>query len=154
MATGPAPSRDTRRGLFLRRPKEKPPAALEARPGPSLGSLSTSLAQSIRPGVVNVATAAGPHHQRTTLIAAPRVIHFAQTHSTNARQIFRLEESMPALKNDKFKDYARYAEHCLDMVASTRDQELRRIQREMAAEWMRLADEIRRPLKLKQMQMG
>jgi len=30
---------------------------------------------------------------------------------------------MPALKNDKFKDYTRYAEHCLNMVASTRDQE-------------------------------
>src|SRR5580704_5837881 len=32
---------------------------------------------------------------------------------------------MPALKNDKFKDYTRYAECCLNMVASTRDQELR-----------------------------
>ena len=28
---------------------------------------------------------------------------------------------MTAPKNDKFKDYARYAEHCLNMVASTRD---------------------------------
>ena len=52
---------------------------------------------------------------------------------------------MPALKNDKFKDYTRYAEHCLNMVASTRDQELRCIQREMAAEWLRLADVVRRP---------
>jgi hypothetical protein len=34
----------------------------------------------------------------------------------------------------KFKDYTRYAEHCLNMVASTTDQELRCIQREMAAE--------------------
>jgi hypothetical protein len=59
-----------------------------------------------------------------------------------------------ALENDKFKDYARYAAHCLNTMASTRDQELRRIQREMAAEWMRLADEIRRPRKRKQMQMG
>ena len=66
----------------------------------------------------------------------------------------RLEESMPALKNDKFKDYTRYAEHCLNMVASTRDQELRCIQREMAAEWLRLADIVRRPRKSKQMQMG
>jgi hypothetical protein len=57
-------------------------------------------------------------------------------------------------KNDKFNDYARYAEHCY--------QELRRIQREMAAEWLRLADEIRRPpkswriapLKIRQMQLG
>ena len=67
-----------------------------------------------------------------------------------------------APKDDKFKDYARYAEHCLNMVASTSDQELRCIQHEMAAEWMRLADEIRRPrkswqirpLKSRQMQMG
>jgi len=56
---------------------------------------------------------------------------------------------MPALKNDKFKDYTRYAEHCLNMVASTRDQELRCIQREMAAEWLRLADVVRRPRKSK-----
>jgi hypothetical protein len=60
---------------------------------------------------------------------------------------------MPALKNDKFKDYTRYAEHCLNMVASTRDQELRCIQREMAAEWLRLADVVPRPRKSKQMQM-
>ena len=72
----------------------------------------------------------------------------------NARQIFRLEESMPALKNDKFREYTRYAEYCLNMVASTRDQELRCAQREMAAEWLRLADVVRRPRKFKQMQMG
>jgi hypothetical protein len=28
-------------------------------------------------------------------------------------------------KNDKFKDYTRYAEHCLNMVTGTADQELR-----------------------------
>ena len=56
-------------------------------------------------------------------------------------------------RNDKFKDYARYVEHCLSMMAATRDQELRCIQREMAAEWIRLADTIR-PRKSKQMQMG
>jgi len=59
-----------------------------------------------------------------------------------------------ALKNDKFKDYARYAEHCLNMVAATMDRESCSIQREMAAEWQRLADEMRRPRKRKQMQMG
>ena len=72
----------------------------------------------------------------------------------NARQIFRLEVSRPALKNDKFKDYTRYAEHCLNMVAGTADQESRCIQREMAAEWLRLADVVRRPRRSKQMQMG
>ena len=61
---------------------------------------------------------------------------------------------MPALKNDKFKDYTRYAEHCLNLVASTTDQKSRCIQREMAAEWLRLADVVRRPGKSKQMQMG
>jgi hypothetical protein len=61
---------------------------------------------------------------------------------------------MTAPKNDKFKNYARYAEHCLNMMASIRDQELRCIQREMAAEWLRLADIVRRPRKSKQIQMG
>ena len=50
-------------------------------------------------------------------------------------------------KNDKFKDYTRYAEHCLNMVAATTDQELRCAQREMAAEWLRLADVVRCPRK-------
>ena len=39
-------------------------------------------------------------------------------------------------KNDKFKDYTRYAEHCLNMVAATTDQELRSLRRDMAAEWL------------------
>ena len=50
-------------------------------------------------------------------------------------------------KNDKFKDYTRYAEHCLNMVAATTDQELRSLRRDMAAEWLRFADAIRRPRK-------
>ena len=53
---------------------------------------------------------------------------------------------MPALKNDKFREYTRYAEYCLNMVASTRDQELCCAQREMAAEWLRLADVVRHAL--------
>ena len=48
-------------------------------------------------------------------------------------------------KNDKFKDYTRYAEHCLNLVAETTDQESRSIRREMAAEWLTLANAIRRP---------
>jgi DNA primase len=50
-------------------------------------------------------------------------------------------------KNDKRKDYARYAAHCLDMVTTTKDQEARCINREMAAEWLKLADAILHPLK-------
>ena len=49
-------------------------------------------------------------------------------------------------KNDKYKDYARYAERCLNLVAATTDQESRSIQREMA-------EAIRRPRRFKQMQM-
>ncbi|MFZ0504483.1 MAG: hypothetical protein WAM44_12270, partial [Chthoniobacterales bacterium] len=53
------------------------------------------------------------------------------------------EESMPALKKDKFREYTRYAEYCTNMVAAITDQEARCVQREMAAEWLRLADAIR-----------
>jgi hypothetical protein len=85
-----------------------------------------------------------------------RCVPFCTDSSQHARQIRRLirqRRGMTVPKNDQFKDYARYAEHCLNMVTSTRDQELRCIQREMAAEWLRLADAIRRPRRLKQMQM-
>jgi hypothetical protein len=63
---------------------------------------------------------------------------------------------MTVLKNDTHKDYARYAEHCLNMVAVTTDQESRRIQREMADEWLRLADATRphNRRRFRQMQMG
>ena len=61
---------------------------------------------------------------------------------------------MTAPKDDKFKDYARYADHCLDMMTTTADQDLRSIHRDMAVEWLRLADEIRRPRKSWQIQMG
>ena len=57
-----------------------------------------------------------------------------------------------AVPNDKFKDYVRYAEHCLNMAAAPTDQESHRVHREMAAEWLRLADAIR-PRKSNQMQM-
>jgi hypothetical protein len=43
---------------------------------------------------------------------------------------------MAILNKDKYKEYARFASHCLDMVAVTGDQESRSIQREMAAEWL------------------
>jgi hypothetical protein len=54
-------------------------------------------------------------------------------------------------KNDKHKEYTRYAEHCLQMATLATDQDSRSIQREMAAEWLRLADAIRHPLKRQQM---
>jgi hypothetical protein len=43
-------------------------------------------------------------------------------------------------KPDKHKDYARYAEHCLAMAKIASDQSSRILLREMAAEWLRLAD--------------
>jgi len=49
---------------------------------------------------------------------------------------------MAVSKIVRHADYVRYAEHCLKMVTATKDQEARSIQREMAAEWLRLADEI------------
>jgi hypothetical protein len=97
---------------------------------------------------------------RVVALLSLKVFPFEQTHLDNARQILRLNRvvrwaiTMTVPKNDKFKDYARYAEHCLNMVAATRDQESRRIQREMAVEWLRLADTIRRPRRFKQMQKG
>ncbi len=54
---------------------------------------------------------------------------------------------MAAPKNDKHKDYARYAAHCLDMVPAAKYQNDQAINREMAAEWLRLADAIAHPLK-------
>ena len=46
--------------------------------------------------------------------------------------------------NDKYKDYAHYAAHCLYLETAATDPDSRAIQREMAAEWLKLADAIRR----------
>jgi hypothetical protein len=61
---------------------------------------------------------------------------------------------MAVPKNDKHKEYARYAAHCLNMVTAAKEQESRSIQGELAAEWLKLADAVRRPLKRRQMQTG
>jgi hypothetical protein len=49
-------------------------------------------------------------------------------------------------KNDKHKECARDANHCLEMVSVAGDQDARAIEREMTAEWFRLAETILRPL--------
>ena len=54
---------------------------------------------------------------------------------------------MAVPKSGKHKQYAQYAEHCLEMVPRAPSQEYRAIQREMAAEWIRLADFILQPPK-------
>ena len=60
---------------------------------------------------------------------------------------------MTGPENEKRKVYAHYAAHCLHMVTVAEDQDSRTIQREMAAEWLKLADDIRHPLKRTQTQM-
>ena len=57
-----------------------------------------------------------------------------------------------AIPNQR-KDYMRYAAHCLDMVPAATDQDARAIMREMAAEWLRLADSVRLRPRFRQMQM-
>ena len=54
---------------------------------------------------------------------------------------------MTGPKNAKHKLYAHYAAHCLHMVTTAKDQDSRAIQREMAAEWLKLADGIGQPSK-------
>jgi hypothetical protein len=54
---------------------------------------------------------------------------------------------MTISKSDKYKDYAHYAAHCLYLGTAASDPDSRAIQREMAAEWLKLADAIARPLK-------
>jgi len=61
---------------------------------------------------------------------------------------------MATPKNDKHKQYARYAGYCLNLVTAAKDQGSRAIQREMAAEWLKLAEDVRRASKPGQMQMG
>ena len=47
---------------------------------------------------------------------------------------------MAVPKNDTHRHYVRYAEYCLKMVPVAPDQKYRNVQREMAAEWLKLAD--------------
>jgi hypothetical protein len=86
-----------------------------------------------------------------------RAVNFDQTRPNNVHQSFwgvGHGGIMAVPKNDKHKEYARYAAHCLNMVTAAKEQESRSIQGEMAAEWLKLADAVRRPLKRRQMQTG
>jgi hypothetical protein len=47
---------------------------------------------------------------------------------------------MAVVKPTKPEEYQRYAEHCLDLVRIATSRKSRAIQREMAAEWFKLAD--------------
>ena len=47
---------------------------------------------------------------------------------------------MAVTKIGKHKDYVRYATHCLEITPEITDQDTRAINREMAAEWLKLAE--------------
>jgi hypothetical protein len=49
---------------------------------------------------------------------------------------------MATPNNDKHRQYANYAAHCLTMLATAGEADARDIQREMALEWIKLADAI------------
>jgi len=48
---------------------------------------------------------------------------------------------------NRYKDYVRYATHCLNVMPTIKGQDDRVINGQMAAEWLRLADAILHPLK-------
>ena len=50
-------------------------------------------------------------------------------------------------KNPTFRDYARYAMYCLEMVPTSPDQDIRDLNREMAVEWIRLAEAALHPVR-------
>jgi hypothetical protein len=80
-----------------------------------------------------------------------KLVNFAQTLVGGRPQIRckkrkQAGKIMGAPKNSKYIEYVRYAEHCLEMAPALTDQEYRTIQREMAAEWLKLADAIIHPL--------
>jgi hypothetical protein len=49
---------------------------------------------------------------------------------------------MAVTKDNKHKDYSRYANTCLEMAGGAPNQKARSVQREMAAEWLKLAEAI------------
>jgi hypothetical protein len=48
--------------------------------------------------------------------------------------------------NPTFKDYARYAMYCLEMVPNSLDQDIRALNHDMAVEWIRLAEAALHPV--------
>jgi hypothetical protein len=54
---------------------------------------------------------------------------------------------MATPRKSRHEQYARYAAHCLNLVVAIKSRDDRVINREMAAEWLKLADAIAHPLK-------
>jgi hypothetical protein len=79
------------------------------------------------------------------------VVSFAQTHPFDERQSIAVAKSkgriMATPKNDKHRQYSHYAAHCLQRASAAKDPETRAIEREMIAEWLKLADAALHPLK-------
>jgi hypothetical protein len=76
-----------------------------------------------------------------------QMFNFEQTHLIVVTQTClpsgeTSEGTMAIPNDDKHKEYDRYAVYCLLMVAAVPDQESRNIQREMAAEWLKLAGRV------------
>ena len=61
--------------------------------------------------------------------------------------------NVTTLKRDKHKEYAHYATYCLEMTAMAKDHDARTILREMAAEWLTLADGVLHSSRRQQTQM-
>jgi hypothetical protein len=75
------------------------------------------------------------------------VFNFAQPHPGNERRFPRSRSVvqggvMAILEIDKHKEYVRYAEHCLKTATVITDQKSRAVLREMAAEWLKIADAV------------
>ena len=60
---------------------------------------------------------------------------------------------MPVPPKTKYKEYAGYAAHCLKIVPAITDQEYRVVQREMAVEWLKLAETVLHSSRRQQIQM-
>ena len=80
------------------------------------------------------------------------MVNFDQTHPDNSPQIpgllIRLGGTMANPTNEKRKQYAHYAAHCMYLVTAATDPDARAIQHEMAVEWLKLADAIFHPMVL------
>jgi hypothetical protein len=80
------------------------------------------------------------------------VVHFDQNRfgrCVSFNDYRRREQIMTIPKtekhSDKHKEYARFAAHCLSQGDTAGDPDARDIQREMALEWLKLADAILHP---------
>jgi hypothetical protein len=82
--------------------------------------------------------------------AASVVVDFEQTCSPDVLQTLAApgiaEIVMAIAKISKHKEYPRYEAHCLNIVPNIKNQDDRIINREMAAEWLRLAEAVLHPI--------